>query len=524
MKITYWKGATIVAVLTLLLVEPVLAQSTGGQLSSGGIMNDVLRRFNEAASTWGTIIEAAASRLFWALTTISMVWTFGMMVVRKADIGEFFAELSRFIIVTGFFWWLLTNAVTGMNIAGTIITSMQKLGAEAGGLSTSNLGPSSIVDLGFDLYNRTIQATSELSWREMGTAIVMELQALAVLLVLALVSINMLLTLASAWIVLYSGIIVLGFGGSRWTTDIAINYYKTILGIALQLLAMVLIVSIGKSFLTHYFAQLSNTLATQELAVMLVVAIILLVLVNKVPPLIAGIITGASAGGGGIGSFGAGTLFGAGMTAAGLATQAGAAIASGGASLAASAAGGAAAVAAAASKANDNVSAGTDILSTMMGGGGGGGGSAGTSSTSGDAGGGSGGVSGSGETPLAAAAGHNSTGARGGNSGGGLGGGRSSGGIGATAAKGGRIAADTVANLAKGIGSMASTKAGSMADAAKSRIAETTGGKLAATIKATHGNKSAGTFDGNNLAGTNDSTAAGANDEVAAFVNRPQPT
>ena len=32
------------------------------------------------------------------------------MALRKADIGEFFAEFVRFTIFTGFFWWLLINA------------------------------------------------------------------------------------------------------------------------------------------------------------------------------------------------------------------------------------------------------------------------------------------------------------------------------------------------------------------------------------------------------------------------------
>ncbi|MGS0066676.1 type IV secretion system protein, partial [Escherichia coli] len=35
-----------------------------------------------------------------------------------------------------------------------------------------------------------------------------------------------------AWILLYAGVFFLGFGGSRWTSDMAINYYKTVLGLA----------------------------------------------------------------------------------------------------------------------------------------------------------------------------------------------------------------------------------------------------------------------------------------------------
>src|SRR5690606_6254845 len=114
------------------------------------------------------------------------------------------------------------------------------LGAQAGGLADSKLGPSSILDLGFELYHKTVQATSELGWRQFATALVMELLAIAVLIVLALIAINLLLVMASAWILMYAGIFFLGFGGSRWTSDMAINYYKTVLGVAAQLMAMVL--------------------------------------------------------------------------------------------------------------------------------------------------------------------------------------------------------------------------------------------------------------------------------------------
>ena len=303
------------------------------ELSSSGVMNDVLNRFHSAASTWAPTIEGAASRLFWTLVTISMVWTFGMMALRKADIGEFFAELVRFTIFTGFYWWLLSNATHGMNIAGSIVDSLQQLGAEAGGLGSSKLGPSSILDMGFELYDRTVEATSELSWKEFATALMMELMALAVLVVLAIISVNLLLLLAASWILLYAGVFFLGFGGSRWTSDMAINYYKSILGIASQLLSMVLIVAIGKQFLLDYHNKISENMASQELAVMLVISLCLLFLVNKVPPMISGLVSGGNIGTMGIGSFGAGAAMGTVMTAASMGAAgmkiAGGAIASG---------------------------------------------------------------------------------------------------------------------------------------------------------------------------------------------------
>ncbi len=475
----------LMMVATVALAEPAMAQ----ELSSSGVMNDVLDRFHTTASTWGPAIEAAASRLFWSLVVISMIWTFGQMAMRKADIGEFFAEFVRFTIFTGFFWWLLTNATTGMNIAGTMVASLQTLGAQAGGLADSKLSPSSILDLGFELYHKTVQATSELGWRQFATALVMELLAIAVLIVLALIAINLLLVMASAWILMYAGIFFLGFGGSRWTSDMAINYYKTILGVAAQLMAMVLLVAIGKQFINHYYAQISEGVTSQELAVMLVIALILLFLVNKVPSMISGIVTGASLGAiSGAGSFGAGAVAGAAMTAASMAT--------GGAAMAGKAImgaatgtmGGASAIQAAFQKASASMSSGGDMPSMgSIGGSGGDGGSDG---------GGSGGEAGTaGSSPFAQASGFGDTGSS------------SSGGSFARAAK---LATGTASELAKGVGSQ-------MKQGFQERVNETAGGKMAASIRENMEPKEAGQsgqFDGNSLGG------AQGNDEVASFVNR----
>ena len=231
---------------------------------------------------------------------------------------------------------------------------------------------------------------------------------------------------------------------------------------------------------------------------MLIVCVILLSLVNKVPTLISGIITGASVNGAGIGQFGAGAAFGAAGMAVSAAATGGAMIASG----AASAAGGAQALMAAASKASTNVSNGSDVLSSMWGG---------SSSSGGNSGGGSSNDSGGsgGGSPYSQAAGIGSSG----------GSGQSSGFM-SGAVKAGKILADTSVNLAKGGADVAMAKASSMKESTMSRIADTTGGKIAAAIKGESGSAknqqpSGPTFSGNSVSGSKDAQA-----EVAAFVNR----
>lgn len=442
------------------------SSTASAALQTNGVLDEVLTQFHNQAAAWQVTITHAASWLFWTLAIISMVWTFGMKALRTADIGEFFAEFVRFTIFTGFFWWLLLN---GPHFADTIIAGLRQLGANAGGVNA--LTPSSIVDVGFAIFNRAVQASS--LWSPMTTLIGILLSA-AILLLLTGIAVNMLLLLIAGWMLSYAGIIFLGFGGSRWTSDIAINYYRTVLGVAAQLMTIVLLVGIGSSLLSGFYQKMTlGPPNLDELAVMLVIAFTLYMLVDKVPPLMAGI-AGSSAVGG-VGNFGAGAIVGA---AAGAASV-GAAVASGGTSNllsgATSAAGAGSALSAAIGQASRNVGAGTDVLSTMAGGG---------------RGAGSGGPS-SGLNKIAGMAMRSAT----------------SGGMAGAMSMAGRVGADAATNLAKGAGKLAKDKAGDVKDAAQDRIGQTTGGRIASAIR----EMNAG--DESSPAPTDPA------DEIAAFVN-----
>ncbi|QNP48667.1 P-type conjugative transfer protein TrbL [Diaphorobacter aerolatus] len=523
--------------------------AASAQLTNQGMLDQVVTEFTTRAMSWQTVVMTAAMFLFWTLGTISLVFTFGFMALRKADIGEFFAEFIRFILFFGFFLWLLRN---GPAFANSIIQSLARIGEQASGVAS--VTPSGIVDIGFMILKQAFSNSS--IWSPVDSFIGVAL-SLGILILLAVVAINMLLLLVSGWLLMYAGIFFLGFGGSRWTSDMAINYYKTVLGVAVQIMTMVLLVGIGNDLLTSFYARMNTgTLNFEELGVMLVFCVTLLMLVNRVSPLVAGIITGSGIGGaGGFGNFGAGAAIGAAMGAASMATGAasvaGAAVMGG----AASAAGGMSAVKAAFEKAGSSAGGESGGM-PMLGGGSDSGSDAGSFAQTAGFGGGA--SSGAGTTtPLAQAAGFgSSSGGSGGGNGqqsGKTGGGSSSKGgdeagrknaqqSGQQAASGstgpgmlasaasalgaaGRVTADAGANLMQGVGEVAKAKAASIRDAAVERIADTTGGKIAAAIRASAESDQAAvvesvpTFGGNNLAGT-DSAAADPDDEVAAFANR----
>lgn len=271
------------AVLTVLVGT---AGTAHAQVDNAGVLDQALRRFREAAQGWQDASHSAATSLFWSLATISLVWTIGQLALRRAELGEFFSELVRYLLFTGFWAWMLQNGPTH---AQMIMDSMVRIGGSAAG--TTLQSPSGVLDVGFRLLDRALEQSSIQSPVETSIGVVM---ALGILIVLALVGVNMLVTMISCWIVAYGGLIVLGFGGSKWTSDMANNYYRMILSLGLQVLAMVLLVGVGEGLLRDYFGRLEETVNVRELAVMLVIAIVLLLTVNRVPALLGTLANGSS--------------------------------------------------------------------------------------------------------------------------------------------------------------------------------------------------------------------------------------
>lgn len=443
------------------LISPLLmlSQNAAAAIERGGVLNDVSDRFLAVSSTWAGVIGQYASWLFWTLVVISMVWTFGMMALRKADIGEFFAEFVRFTITTGFFWWLLLN---GPSFAMDIINSLRMIASEASGLS-QGLNPSTPIDIAFDILAKAAKSYSITSPID---NLSIFLTTLAILVCMGVVAANVLLALVTAWVVAYSGIFVLGFGGSRWTSDIAIGYFRSVAGIALKLLTMTLLVGIATSIIDGYHGALAEGAPLDELLVIFVVSLVLMILVNTIPNVMAGLIPGSGAAASAGSSFGAGALMGSGMAAAGMATGGAALAAKATMGAAAGMTGGASAIQAAFQKASASIDAGGGDMPSL-----------GSVVTSG----GGGGEAGTGDTPFSQAAGFSDSGS--GSSGGGF-------------SRVTKLVAGTASELAKSTGLK-------MKQEFQGRVSETAGGKMAASIRESMEPQS-GQFDGNSLGSGND--------------------
>jgi P-type conjugative transfer protein TrbL len=280
-------------------------------IDASGVLTDVKSEFQRLAANASGPILASARTLFVSLAAISLVWDFGFLALRRADLSDFLLSFVGFVLPLSLFWFFLEN---GPNLGKGIIQGFLKLGGQATGTGITE--PSQLVQYGFDLLDKAWQTASIATIATSISALVL---AFGAYVLLFLIAANYLVQLCAGWIVLYAGCFLLGFGGAQITRELAVQYFRTLIGIGLGLLTMLLLMGIGGSVLSQYIAKMAGPFVLHEFAIVLGIIILLYALVDKLPGVMGGMVA-HSLSHNGIGRYGFGTLVAAGEAAAAGAT------------------------------------------------------------------------------------------------------------------------------------------------------------------------------------------------------------
>jgi len=264
------------------------------------VLDNINKQFHAAAAPWGEKILVFAQRLFLGIAVIYLVYSSGMVLLEGGgEFQKFFAHLIKISIFFGFYYFLLES---GLTIAETIINSMIELSSIATG--TGATSASEFMTVAFALFYKILE---NLSVWEPATSLVACIVAVILLILLALIAANLTIEYCAAWVLLYGGVFFLGFGATPWTSDMAINYFKAVLGCAVRIFSMLLILGVGASIINTTIAPMtSGSVKMEDYGVLLVYAIILFAIMNKIPALLSNMIGGGS----GVSSLGLGAIMG----------------------------------------------------------------------------------------------------------------------------------------------------------------------------------------------------------------------
>ena len=192
----YRLAIVLLAIFVACFALPVVVEAQTANVQ--GVVDTLLSKYKSAGQTWASTLQSAATSLFWLLATISLAWTCVSMAIKQSDLVEIVAELCRFIMFTGLFFWLLTN---GPTFANDIVNSLRQVGGEASGTGQT-IYPMALINLGLQVFQQRLTQINLLTVVVAPIAITI---SLIILIVCALIAVNMILVLCAGWIVIYAG-------------------------------------------------------------------------------------------------------------------------------------------------------------------------------------------------------------------------------------------------------------------------------------------------------------------------------
>lgn len=271
----------------ILTAGDALAQVTNNSL------DEITTLYQERSAAWQETLRNAALNLFWLLAAIEFTWAAIRLVLRGADLGEWVTEVVNQVLFIGFFLTLLLNSA---DYAQAIVDSFRQAANQASAASggMQQITPSNIFDVGLRLATRIVDQVSLFS---PGDSAGYVLAALIVLICFALIAAFLILALVESYIVISAGVLLMGFGGSRWTKDYAVKIMAYAVAVGAKLFVLQLLVGLGQALIQSWEARLVNT--TSDIFVIVGSGVVMLAITKVVPDMVQSLVNGTAPSGGG---------------------------------------------------------------------------------------------------------------------------------------------------------------------------------------------------------------------------------
>ena len=214
-------------------------------------LNSVAIQFYNAGLKYSSAIQPYALKLFFALLLIDIIVTWVQYSAEgQLDPSYFLGRMIKHILSGGFIYLMIVNAFPWMN---AVTTSFSDVGAAVSGLP--NLSPQSVLQLGGKMAQTIFDAPASSSvMSNLEMAIIQSISGFVVLLAFTITAIALLFTLVESYIAIGGGVILLGFGGSRFTASAAEGYFPFVIRVGVRLLFFYLILGVGVQLATQWNA------------------------------------------------------------------------------------------------------------------------------------------------------------------------------------------------------------------------------------------------------------------------------
>ena len=283
MKRSAWLALVVAAVVILISTDASAA------FDPNNVLDKIVTTYRDKASSWESTLKGSATSLFWILAAIEFTWAAARLAVKGADLSEWVAEVVNQIMVIGLFLALMNHSAEwAQDIVDSFRTAGNNASAAAGG--STNLAPSNVFDVGVQVASKVMEKAS--MW-EPADSVGLLISALVVVVCFGLIAAFMVLVLVESYIVIYAGVLMMGFGASRFTREYTISFFKYAVSVGAKLFVMQLLIGLGESMIKDWLQNFDNTRNT-DIFVMVGASIVMLALTKTIPDLVQGLVNGVS--------------------------------------------------------------------------------------------------------------------------------------------------------------------------------------------------------------------------------------
>jgi len=309
-------------IVKVLLGLAFLASSFSAVAASGEFdLGTVMTQYKDAAAAFSDIVRVASLKLSAGLFTLDLVWMIVPRLLKDPDIIEIGVAVVMKVMYFSFITWLINTPAVPLSVVNGFI----QLGKE--GAHVTAVSPADVFWAGIDLINKmTTQFGDKASVFDVYPSLLLWGVNLIVLVVFAFMAAQFAVTWIQLWFFSAVSPIVLAFGMTKWTKDMAMKVITTPIVYGIKFLTLYYVLAGAQavaSFMGDGISQMSPT----NLAPLWAVAggsILLLILALKAPTMATDLLNGTS-------SMSAGDGVAAGLAAGGaIGAVAGGAVAMGG--------------------------------------------------------------------------------------------------------------------------------------------------------------------------------------------------
>lgn len=274
----------IVIAMILIASAPALAQQ-------GNVLTTLENQVSTAARGWETTVMDAARSLFWILAGIEVGIAAVWLALQAASLDAWFAELVRRIMFIGLFAFILDQ---GPGFAKAVVDSLFQIGANGGSAS-----PANIFDAGIRVASKMSEQAQFGLFEDNALAIAAVFAMVIVVISFSLVAATFVAVMVEMYVGLLAGMIMLGLGGSSFTKDFAVRYLVYAFSVGMKLMALVMIARIGSEVLLG-LAEAPTATSDQFITTLAIagISVVLFIIAMYVPPIVQGVVQGASISGG----------------------------------------------------------------------------------------------------------------------------------------------------------------------------------------------------------------------------------